>query len=131
MEGKWLFWQVLVPLLAPIIISGIVIIAWSTGVTTFHPNLKIVLDVSPWALTFYSLTLIGGTLNAMWSNLANKSGIGVCLILTAVAVTLYASFMVIWRHDSNFNPGTPVYVVTIFLLVVSVAFCHWGYKNRS
>lgn len=130
-EGKWLFWQVLAPLLAPVVISGFVIFAWSTGASTFRPNFKIVVDVSPWALTFYSLTLIGSTLHAMWSNLEKHSGIGISLILTAIAVALYASFMVVWRHDPYFTPGFPVYAVTFLLLIASVVLCHSGYRARS
>lgn len=128
LDRTWLLWQVAIPLLAPIVISGVVVGAWATGNPTFTPSMSIIVDVSPWALTFYSLTLIGSTFNVFWPKLGTNAMLGIGLILTAVAVTLYASFMVIWRHDPTFSPGVPVYIVTVFLLCISVILSHNGHK---
>ena len=130
-EGSWLAWRVAVPLLTPIIISFVVIMAWASGSPHFTPNIRIALDVSPWALTFYALTLIGSTLNEFWPKLATHPALGVALFLVAGSVTLYAAFMVIWRHDPAFVPGLPVYGVTIVLLFISVILCHIGYQKRG
>ncbi len=127
-DWKWGIWRVAVPLAAPTVISFIVAYAWASGNPGFRPSLSIAADVSPWALTFYSLTLIGSTLNDFWPKLTTKPVLGSALILVAVAVLLYTSFIVIWRHNPTFVPGKPVYGVTLVLLCSSVALCHVGYK---
>jgi hypothetical protein len=129
LEGKWLLWQVAIPLLAPIIVSGVVILAWLSGSPKFSPNIQIAVDVSPWALTFYTLTLIGSTLNEFWPKLTTHVALGLAISLVATAVTLYAAFMVIWRHDPAFVPGRPVYLVALSLLFISVVLCHIGYQK--
>ena len=72
LETKWLLWRVVIPLLGPIFISLLVILAWTSGRPDFKPSLGIVVDVSPWALTFYALTLIGSTLNELWPKLGKS-----------------------------------------------------------
>lgn len=126
MQVKWLLWQVLLPIAGPVILAGLIVMGWASGDENFVPNYSIVLDVSPWALTFYALTLIGSTLHVFWRKLSEHPGIGAALIGVAFAVGVYASFIVIWRHDPNFVPGASVYYVTVFLLFASVALCHWG-----
>lgn len=127
-NGKWIFWQVIVPILGPIAVSTLIIFAWTTGVPNFAPRIDVILDVSPWALTFYTLTLIGSTLNGFWAKLPDHPALGAALIAVASAVGIYAAFTIIWRHDNNFVPGAPVYLVTIILLIISVGLC---YKSQS
>jgi hypothetical protein len=74
-DWSWLLWRVLIPLLAPVVVSSMVIFAWVTGSPSFKPYFGIALDVSPWALTFYSLTLVGSTLNEFWPRLGNNTAL--------------------------------------------------------
>ena len=104
-DWKWVVWQFLMPVFAPIIISSIVVILWSTGNPAFQPRFSVIIDVSPWALTFYSLTLICSTLHEMRGRLASCGDLCIALMFDAAAVFLYASFMVIWRHDPKFIQG--------------------------
>lgn len=82
------------------------------------------LDISPWAITFYSLTLVATTLYQIWDDLAKMPGRAVGLFLVAAGVSNYAAFTVIWRHDASFVPGTTVYLVAISLLLMAIAFCY-------
>lgn len=128
---RWLIWQVVVPIAGPIILSGVFVLAWQSGNPNFKPSMKIAVDVSPWALTFYTLALIGSTLNGLWPKISDHPGLGGSLILVAIAVGAYAGFMVIWRHDSTFVPGAPVYFVTGLLLLVAVVLCYKGYSKQQ
>ena len=132
LQWRWLTWQVFIPIFGPIVLSGVIILLWMSSRPYFMPNLSIIMDVSPWALTFYSLTLIGATLNELWPKFSNHRSLGVWLICVAFAVGLYASFIVVWRHDDSFTP-TPagVYFVTLLLLMAAVALCHMGYSANG
>lgn len=126
-DWKWVFWQVLAPLVGPIAISAIVAMLWWTGDKHFKINwLLIVEDVTPWAITFYAITPIGATMNDFWPKLPQHPVLGVALILSAFAAAVYGAFIVIWRHDSGFSPGTGVYAVTFILLIISVGLCYRG-----
>jgi MFS superfamily sulfate permease-like transporter len=125
---KWILWQVAAPLLGPIIVSLLVVLAWHTGKPGFRMQWSIVLDVSPWALTFYAMTLIGATMNDFWPKMQGHAVLGISLFTVATAVALYASFIVVWRHDPDFKVGTPVYGVTLFLLFLSIVLCHQAAK---
>ena len=125
-KWDWICWQVIAPIFGPIVISAIVVLAWQSGEPKFVINWHIILDVSPWTLTFYCITLIGASINALWPNLSDHPALVGSLMLVAIAVALYASFIVIWRHDPAFSPGTPVYIVTFILLAISIPLCYKG-----
>ncbi len=131
MRWGWLAWQVLVPIFVPVFVSFLVVGAWATGQPNFSSNYSIILDISPWALTFYSLTLIGSTLNIFWDRINSHPILGSATIITAGAVTVYASFMVVWRHDPKFVAGNEVYSVTVILLVVTIILCHWCFVKTD
>lgn len=128
LRWKGLLWQVFIPILGPILVSFLVVIAWRTGQPAFRVDWSVIIDVSPWALTFYSLTLIGATMNDFWPKMQGHTALGVGLLMVAVAVALYASFIVVWRHDPTFAVGLPVYGVTVFLLVIPIVLCHEAAK---
>jgi len=129
MRVKWIIWQVLAPIFGPMAMSVIVVLAWRSGQPQFPINWYLIVeDITPWALTFYCITLIGATMDDLWPELQQHPGLGLSLIMVALAVALYASFIVIWRHDRNFTPGVPVYVVTFLLLTLSIVLCHEGAK---
>lgn len=127
LDWKWVFWQVVAPVVGPIVISAIVAMLWWTGDKAFQINWPLIVeDVTPWALTFYAITLIGATMNDFWPKLARHPGLGVALILMAFAAAIYGAFIVIWRHNSEFTPGTGVYTVTFIILVISIGLCYKG-----
>ncbi|MFP6731886.1 MAG: hypothetical protein VCD50_17255 [Alphaproteobacteria bacterium] len=121
---RWFLWQVGVPIFGPIIVSIVIILFWMSGNPNFAPRIDIILDVSPWALTFYTLTLIGSTLNGFWPKLPEHPVLGGALIAVAFVVGIYAAFTIIWRHDNSFTPGVPVYFVAIMLLLTAVGLCY-------
>ena len=132
MNLKWIWWQVAVPVLGPIIVAAIFIAAWSTGAKGFSPNYgNVVANVSPWALTFYSLTLLGSTLDTLWPKLTEHTALGIAMIVVALAVCVYAGFIAVWSHDSTFTPGTGVYMVTLILLAITIILCHISYSKAS
>lgn len=131
LQRRWLFWQVAVPLLGPAVISAIFILLWMSGNPGFKPSISLILDISPWALVFYTLTLLGATLNELWPNVSQHQMLGGSMGVTAFAVGVYAAFIVIWRHNATWQPGGPVYVVTGVLLAVSVFLSHAGYAARG
>jgi cation transport ATPase len=123
-KWKWLSWQVLAPLAGPIAVSYLVALLWETGQPNFHMNWKVIVDVTPWALTFFTMALIGSGFNDIWADLGKNQATAAFLMVDAIAVLIYTSFIVIWRHTPNFEPGTGVYVLTFILLGTSVVVCH-------
>jgi hypothetical protein len=124
LKWKWLLWQVFVPLGGPIIVSALVAFAWQSGQPQFPINWSIILDVTPWAMTFYCLTLIGATMNELWPQLSSRPVLGLALMITGLLVCVYGAFIVIWRHDPDFEPPATVYIYTVVLLAISVGLCH-------
>lgn len=131
LQKRWLFWQVAVPLLGPAVISAFIILLWISGNPGFKPSLPVIVDLSPWALVFYTLTLLGATLNELWPNVSQHQTLGGSLAVTVLAVAIYGAFIVIWRHNAAWQPGGAVYFVTAVLLVVSVFLSHAGYAARG
>jgi hypothetical protein len=110
--------------------SVIFVYLWESGQPGFVIRWPIIVDVSPWALIFYSMTLIGATMHDFSPKFSDHQALGYSLIATAIAVVLYAGFIVIWRHDPKWNPGVAVYSVTGGLLLASIGLCHQGAKVR-
>jgi len=131
LNWQWLVWQVGVPLGGPVILSWLTILAWETGNPNFTPQWSIVLDVSPWALTFYGLTLVGASLNSLWPRIPSNAVIGGGLIASALAMAIYTAFMIIWRHDSGFAPGLGVYLMTGAMLFFAVFFSYRASANQK
>lgn len=123
-KWRWVGFQVAVPLLGPIVVSAIVALVWETGQPAFHMDVKVIFDVTPWALIFFTMALLGSGFNDIWADLGNHRVLAIFLVVDVFAVLLYASFIVIWRHNSAFVPGNGVYVVTIILLAASIMLCH-------
>ncbi|MBS0418095.1 MAG: hypothetical protein JSR66_10305 [Proteobacteria bacterium] len=128
---QWLIWQVGVPLGGPVILSWLIVLAWQTGNPGFVPKWNVILDVSPWALTSYSLTLIGASMNDLWPKIPSHPFIGCSLIVTALMITIYTAFMVIWRHNDHFLPGRSVYLLTGALLLVAIPLCYFAYLTEE
>jgi hypothetical protein len=126
LNWKWLIWQAGAPLWVPSLISLIVVFFWWTAKPDFTIDWHIVLDLTPWVLTFYTTTLISATMADFSPKFSNHLVLGSSLLAAGFAVALYASLIVLLRHDPAFKPGGGVYFMTILLLLVSVGLCHRG-----
>jgi hypothetical protein len=65
-KWEWAFWQVGAPLGTPILFSLAGALLWELGPQPFTIKWDLILDASPWALSFFSLTLIGAALHDLW-----------------------------------------------------------------
>lgn len=120
----------MVPILGPILLAALFIWLWSTGDARFTPDYgNAIANVSPWALTFYSLTLLGSTLHAFLPKMNKHQGLGISMIVVALAVCVYAGFIAVWRHNSGFEPGVQVYGVTLVLLLITITICYWSHSK--
>jgi hypothetical protein len=125
---RWLFWQVFAPIVGPILISALAVLFWESIEPTFKTKWDVIVDVTPWALTFYTITLIGATMNDLWPKLGDHPTLGVSILIVGFSVGLYAALIVIRRHDPTFVPGTQGYTLTLILLILSVILCHQATK---
>jgi hypothetical protein len=125
---RWLFWQVFAPIVGPILISALAVLFWESIEPTFKTKWDVIIDVTPWALTFYTITLIGATMNDLWPKLGDHPTLGVSILIVGFSVGLYAALIVIRRHDPTFVPGTQGYTLTLILLILSVILCHQATK---
>jgi hypothetical protein len=129
-DWGWLGWQVFAPILGPIAVSAIVVALWQLGANNFKIDWYIVCDdISPWALSFYCVTLVCVTMHDFWPRLPTHPVLGVSLILAAFAVAIYASFIVIWRHDPTFHAGTKLWQMAFIFLIAVVGLCHGAVVN--
>jgi hypothetical protein len=126
---RWIFWNVIFPLVLPIISSGIVVLMWTTGKSDFTADPGVILDISPWALIFFGLALIGSTIFEFWPRLPHHPGIGLSLLLSTVALAIYAGMMVIWRHEDTFRPAASVYYASGALLIFATALCYLAHDK--
>jgi hypothetical protein len=74
------------------------------------------------------MALIGGGFYDVWADWSIRPALSISLLLVAFVVLIYASFIVIWRHDPAFVPGTGVYILALILLAATVAVCHESAK---
>lgn len=121
---NWLAWQVGIPLGGPVLLSAVFVALWWTLKTGFAPQWPIILDITPWAMTFYVLTLIATALRELWPHYATHPALFIWLAILAALIIAYYAFMVIVRHEETFVPAASVYIVTTVLLVTAVFLCH-------
>ena len=121
-DWRWLGFQVGVPLLLPALLSALFVLAWKSLDASFVPDWRLVVDLTPWAIAVYSLTLIGGAFDRAWGRL--DRGPLSLLWLCAFANAVYYSFLVIRRHDPQFMVHAGAYYVTAMLMVLSVIICY-------
>jgi len=124
MNWNWLIVQVVIPILGPIILSAIFAFAWSTGPTDFRPDMAIIVDITPRALTFYCLVLISISVSQIWHKLSTNPFVGGSAIVMGGIVAVYYAFTVVWRHSSAYIPTAETYYVTLVLTAGSVIVCH-------
>jgi len=121
---QWLLWQVGIPLGGPIVLSCLIVLLWQTGMPDFVPQWSIVLDASPWTLTFYTLALIGAALNELWPRISTRKTLGGLLIALASLAQIFAAFLVVWRHNVAFIPNRNVYFCATGLLLGAITLSH-------
>ena len=102
---------------------------WLSGQPKFQMNWHVIVDVTPWALTFFTMGMLGNGFNDIWDQRATRGALFFFLIVEAAAVLIYASFIVIWRHDPNFVAPPSVYVLTIMILITSGFSCYFAAKG--
>jgi len=120
----WLVWQVVVPLGGPVVLSWLIMLTWQTGNPDFVPQWRIALDITPWALVFYALALMGTALNELWPQISTHARLGSLLIVTTVYAHTYAALLIIWRHNRTFIPNRTVYIVAAFVLLLAIVLSH-------
>jgi hypothetical protein len=125
---KWLWLQVLFPILVPIVFPALCVLFWKSGQPSFAINWSAILDVGPWALIFFSLTLIGGTTHEYWGKISKNRSLTVGLGGVTLAVAIYAAFIVIWKDTNQASPEAGQYTVTIPLLFATILLCHESSK---
>jgi hypothetical protein len=123
-DWHWIGWRVIVPLFGPTVVSAVAVFFWWTVEPAFSLDWHTLVNVSPWVLTFYCITLIGSTINDRWQKLADHQVLRGVLLAVVGTVAIYNAVIVIKRNDPHFTPGTSVYFVTLVLLVVSIGLCH-------
>lgn len=124
MDVRWLLAQVAVPVAGPILIAGCIAFLWSLGKPEFEPDLWVIVDITPCALTFFNLALISTTLSAVWSRISARAFlVGATITVGVIIATLHA-FTVVWRHDADHAPKTDVYSMTFALTAISASLCN-------
>lgn len=126
LDWKWLWWQVGLPLFAPILLSIVFALFWWSLSPGFMPKVEVLVDLTPWALATYALTLIGTTLGSFWNRMAQHRALGTSLLAVAGVDTIYYAFMVIRRHDPAFAATSeyPAYFVTAMLVAAAIVLCY-------
>jgi len=129
MKWRWIIVQVIVPIFGPIVLSLLFAIGWSTGANGFEPDFRIIIDITPRALTFYCLVLISMTMSGFWPRLGDNPVVGGTTIMTGVLVAVYYAFTVVWRHDPDYVPNESTYLATVVLAVASVVVSHMCHRR--
>ena len=121
LDWRWIFFQVGIPAILPIFLSALFVLCWMTLSPDFTPDFRVVIDVTPWAIAVYSLTLIGGAFDRS-RKLDLAHTLQLCGAATANAV--YYSMLVIKRHDPHFVVTWSAYSVTLVLMFCSIVICY-------
>ena len=123
-DWPWLTWQVGVPLVGPVVLSGLFAALWWSLTSDFTPSLSILIDITPWALATYSLTLLSTTIGRFWDRLPTHKWVGIGLIVAALFDGIYYAFMVIKRHDPAFEVTSSSYYVMVVLVGAAILLCY-------
>jgi hypothetical protein len=119
-KWSWLFFQVLLPLPGPIVIS---LIAWLFLRTTDNVPMsrEVIVDVTPWALIFFTMALLGAAFHDIWPNLGSHIILGVVLLVLTILVFMYIQHTVSWRIEHpRVEPDRGVWVTAFTLLAGSI-----------
>lgn len=123
-KWHWIAWEVFFPLGMPVLMAGLVMILWATGPMPLPLAWSVVIDITPWTLTFFAVTLLSTSLRRSRANEAVRDGLFWVLLLQAAISAFYFSCFVIWRHVHNYNPGVGAYFLSTILALSAVRTCH-------
>jgi hypothetical protein len=124
MKWDWVLWQVVAPLFTPVVISVAAVFFSELGPHPYPIKWDILADTSPWALAFFSLTLIGSALHDLWLGNPRSPLVGF-LMVVGLFVAIFASYLVYWRQtESDFTPGAPIYYTMVVFFFGSIGLCH-------
>ena len=123
-KSRWFLWNFAAPVFGPIVLSGLFVILWMPLKKNFTPDFGIIVDVTPWAITFYTITLIGSTVDVVWEVISKQIGKAVGLVVIVLAVLVYTSNTIIRRHDTDFVLGPEVYIVPLIFMGLAVYLCY-------
>src|SRR5262249_21191137 len=101
LDWKWIGWQVILPIVGPSLVAAIVSLAWMSLDEHFAIKMGVVLDIPPWAATFYSITLVAMAMDSLWTKLLAGAATNpkapsrfLALLFVSVAVVVYNAFFV-------------------------------------
>jgi hypothetical protein len=124
-KWSWLSWQVLSPLVGPIAVSFVAALLLKTMQHDVSLNRDVIVDVTPWALIFFTLALLGGGFNDVWPTLGRHKILFGFLVVEAVVVLMYVETTVSWRlQHPGVAPDVGVWVAAFIMLVASILLCH-------
>lgn len=126
----WMFWQVAVPLAGPVLFSLVVYGGWWTF--DLQPPVdfsRALADVSPWAVTFFSMALLSSTWFARRTAPARRLRESVAMTLVGSAVCLYAALIALARLDPTYRAGAKVWIVTGILWLCAVVVSHYVHSR--
>lgn len=121
LDLRWMWFQVCVPLVLPVLLAALFAAGWWTLEEDFSLNIRVIADVTPWALSTYSLVLIGGTFERRWSDI-DRTALSWLWCMTAANIVYYG-LMIIKRHQSPVVPEG-AYFVSGVLMVASIIICY-------
>jgi hypothetical protein len=138
-DKEWVVLQVVLPIFGPIVVSLMVVGLWLSLDPTFKPRFMPILDVGPWALMVYTVTLLFTSLQGILPNSQQHRALTWSMIVVAVVVTIYAGCMELRRQQApapSADASAPAavliphtaYYVAVLLLLVSVYLCHQAYR---
>jgi len=128
LDYRWLLLHVGLPLVVPILLAIAVTMGWWSTDSGFRPNLKIIADVTPWALLTNTLTLLGSAIYALGRTRVKRRGLMLALRTALGADIGYYSILVIRRHQQDFAASFSAYSVALLIFAISVVLC---YKSRK
>jgi hypothetical protein len=124
-KWPWLIWQVLSPLLGPIVVSLFAALLLKTMQHDVPLNRDVIVDVTPWALIFFTLALLGGGFHDIWPTLGTHKILFGFLLVETLAVFMYVETTVTWRlQHPGVVPDEGVWVAAFIMLISSIVICH-------
>lgn len=123
-DWKWLAKNVGLPILAPIFLAGMMVFVWGLGDSNFSPDPWLVIDLTPWAISIYVLTLFGMHAAEIVDNRRGYPWTTGIAAVSWLANVLVFAVMVVWRHDSAWKPDNDLYVFVVILGAVAIYSCY-------
>jgi len=86
---------------------------------------KVIADVTPWALIFFTMALLGGAFHDIWPTLGSHKILFGVLLLETIVVFMYIDHTVSWRlQNPGVEPDRGVWLAAFIMLGASVLTRH-------